>query len=46
MSTTRDMAESTDIAEHERTFHSFVRMVRNAAILCIVILIFVALVNG
>ncbi|WP_116132469.1 aa3-type cytochrome c oxidase subunit IV [Tropicimonas sp. IMCC34043] len=35
-----------NIAEHEKTFNGFIRMVTNGAILCIIVLIFLALVNG
>lgn len=35
-----------DTSVQEKTFHGFISLVTKAAILCIVILIFMALVNG
>lgn len=35
-----------DITEQEKTFATFVRWVTNGAIACILVLIFLALVNG
>ena len=35
-----------DISTHEKTFHGFIRMVTNGAILAILVLIFMGLVNG
>lgn len=35
-----------DIGAQEKTFDGFVRTVANGAIFCIVLLIFIALVNG
>lgn len=35
-----------DVEEHEKTFEGFIRMATRAAILAIVVLIFLALVNG
>lgn len=35
-----------DISAQEKTFDGFIKMVTRGAILCIVLLIFIALVNG
>ena len=35
-----------DVTEQEKTFEGFMRMVSNTAIFCIVVLIFIAIVNG
>ncbi|MHC0054221.1 aa3-type cytochrome c oxidase subunit IV [Actibacterium sp. D379-3] len=37
---------SMDITEHEKTFEGFIRMATGVAITAIVVLIFMALVNG
>ncbi|MFD0981719.1 aa3-type cytochrome c oxidase subunit IV [Tropicimonas aquimaris] len=37
---------SMDISTQEKTFDGFIKMVVRTAILCIVVLIFIALVNG
>ena len=37
---------SMDITEHEKTFHGFIRLAVITAILSIVVLIFIAIVNG
>lgn len=37
---------SMDTSTQEKTFDGFIRMVTRTAILCIVVLIFIALVNG
>ncbi|SEW39049.1 aa3 type cytochrome c oxidase subunit IV [Cognatiyoonia koreensis] len=35
-----------DISVHEKTFDGFIKMVTRGAIACIVLLIFIGLVNG
>lgn len=37
---------STDISVQEQTFHGFVKFSTRAAIIAIVVLVFIALVNG